>query len=309
MINEVDSIFQQPWWLDAVAPNQWEEIIVKREGAIAARMPYVIKKRYGLTAISMPPLTPTLGPWLRPSKAKSYKKISEQKEFMNELMAQLPKVDYFCQSFSPNINNWLPFYWAGFQQTTRYTYRIESLSDCEQIWADMSPTTRNSIRKAEKQVIIRNDLGIDKLFEIISLTFTRQKMKVPYGNDFVKKLDNACAAQNARKMFFAEDGRGRIHAIGYIVWDSNTSYLLLGGGDPELRNSQAYSLLVWNAIKFSSTVAKVFDFEGSIIEPIEHFCRSFGAIQTPYFVISKMFTRRMNIAYHGREIIRAIANI
>jgi hypothetical protein len=304
----VDSIFQQPWWLDAVAPNQWGAVVVNQGGAIVARMPYVIKKQYGLTAISMPPLTQTLGPWLRPSKAKSYKKISEQKELMNALIAQLPPVDYFCQCFSPNIKNWLPFYWAGYQQTSHYTYRIEDLSDYEKIWSDFSSNTRKNIKKAEKQVVIRNDLGIDKLLGIINLTFKRQNMKMPYSDDLIKRLDIACTEKNARKMFFAEDSLGRIHAVGYFVWDSNTTYLLLGGGDPELRNSQAYSLLVWEAIKFASTVSKVFDFEGSMVEPIEFFFRSFGATQTSYCLISKMCSRRMKIAYHGRELFRTAAN-
>jgi len=44
---------------------------------------------------------------------------------------------------------------------------------------------------------------------------------------------------------------------------------------------------VWHAIKHSATVTKSFDFEGSMIEPIERFFRAFGAIQTPYFAISK----------------------
>ena len=100
-IGETNSIFQQPWWLEVVAPGQWGEVVVKRGEEVAARMPYVIKKKYGLTALTMPPLTQTLGPWLRPSKAKYARRISEQKQLMNELIEQLPEVDYFCQNFSP----------------------------------------------------------------------------------------------------------------------------------------------------------------------------------------------------------------
>jgi phosphatidate phosphatase APP1 len=34
-------------------------------------------------------------------------------------------------------------------------------------------------------------------------------------------------------------------------------------------------------------MVEVFDFEGSMIEPIERFFRGFGAVQTPYFHVSR----------------------
>ena len=77
------------------------------------------------------------------------------------------------------------------------------------------------------------------------------------------------------------------HAGVYLVSDSRSVYYLLGGSDPELRNSGATSLLMWEAIRWASEQGKQFDFEGSIVEPIERFVRSFGARQTPFFKIEK----------------------
>ena len=77
----------------------------------------------------------------------------------------------------------------------------------------------------------------------------------------------------------------------YIVWDANSAYYLLGGSDPNFRSSGANSLLLWEAIKFASGVTKRFDFEGSMIEPIERYFRGFGATQKPYLSISKTTLR------------------
>ena len=33
-IQQVNSIFEQPWWLDAVAPGQWAEATVEKDGRI-----------------------------------------------------------------------------------------------------------------------------------------------------------------------------------------------------------------------------------------------------------------------------------
>jgi hypothetical protein len=88
-------------------------------------------------------------------------------------------------------------------------------------------------------------------------------------------------------MLFAQDAQGRLHAAAYIVWDEQAAYYLMGGADPELRTSGATSLLMWEAIKFASTVTQTFDFEGSMIESIERFFRAFGAKQKRYFRVSK----------------------
>jgi hypothetical protein len=49
----------------------------------------------------------------------------------------------------------------------------------------------------------------------------------------------------------------------------------------------ANTLLYWEPIRLASEVSRVFDFEGSMLKPVEHFFRGFGGTQTPYLQISK----------------------
>lgn len=102
-------------------------------------------------------------------------------------------------------------------------------------------------------------------------------------------------------MFFAEDAQGRIHAAAFLIWNPDRAYYLMGGGDPELRNSGAGSLVMWEAISFASTVSRQFDFEGSMIEPVERFFRAFGGEPVSFFSISKL-SRQMKFltgVYHA----------
>lgn len=304
-IPQTNSIFQQSWWLEAVAPGKWGEIIVFGDKKIRARMPYVIKKKFGLTAITMPPLTQTLGPWMQITSQRYERQLSEQKELMSELIARLPRHDYFSQCFSPLITNWQPFYWAGFQQTTKYTYRIPDLSNLDVIWSNFSTNVRNHIRKAQAKINIRNDLGIKKFFEINRMSFIRQNIEPPYGYDLLERLEKACEMHKAIRLFFAQDDQNNIHAVSCLVWDSETAYLIMNGQDPNHKGSGAQHLLIWEAIQYASTVSKVFDFEGSMIEPIEKYNRRFGSMQTPYFHITKM-GRRMKFVKYSMELMRAI---
>ena len=207
---------------------------------------------------------------------------------MSALLKQLPPHHIFSQNFHYSITNWLPFYWQGFSQTTRYTYVIPYLSNLDTIWSAFRGNIRREIRKAERNVDVCDDLSLDTFYGLNAMTFERQNTKIPYDFDLVKCIDAAAAERNSRRMFFARDREGRLHAAIYIIWDQNSSYYLMGGANPDLRNSGATSLLMWEAIKFSSTVTKQFDFEGSMIESVERHFRAFGAQQIPYFQVTRM---------------------
>jgi hypothetical protein len=286
------------WWLDVVAgENNWDvAIAMKGQNAVAA-MPYLLKRQMGFTYITMPPLTQTLGPWIRPGHAKYAKKLGQQKDLMIQLINQLPRFDYFLQSWEYSQTNWLPFYWNGFQQTTRYTYVIEDLSDLDKVWSGFAENIRREIRKSKNRfnLSVNDNPSIAEFIQLNKKVFARQNMKMPHNEELILNLDQACVERNARKMFIAVDEEGRPHAGVYIIWNQHSAYYLMGGGDPELRNSGATSLCMWEAIKFASTVTMKFDFEGSMIEPVERFFRAFGGKQKSYYSISKVPSRLLRI--------------
>lgn len=147
------SLFQEPWWLDAVAAGEWDEVVVKRGGRVAARLPFVRKEKLGGTWLLQPKLTPYLGPWLRASDAKLTNRLSEEKELMQELIDGLPQFDLFRQTFAPEVTYWLPFYWRGFSQTTRYTYRLSDLTDLAGLWGDSVRTSGEKFARRRRMLL------------------------------------------------------------------------------------------------------------------------------------------------------------
>lgn len=248
-----------------------------------------------MTQLKMPPLNQYLGPWLDPGEGKYVTQLANQHRILRELIDQLPAFDSFEQHFAPNITNWLPFHWAGFDATVRYTYRIEDLADLGAIWDGVRENVRRETRKAAKTLVVRDDLGIERFIDTYAKTFTRQALNVPFSPDFVARVDEACRHQRAGKPLFAVDAHDRVHAAVYYVWNADTCFYLMSGADPELRNSGATSFLVWEGIKLAQTVSASFDFEGSMLPSLERFMRSFGAWQTPYFRVVK-YSRRMKAA-------------
>lgn len=282
-------IFSKDWWLDAVAEDEWDVTLVEKGGAIVASLPYMVKKKYGLKVLSQPALTQHLGPWLRPTNVKYATRLDQEKELLQDLYSKLPKYDMYQQNWYLKNRNWLPLYWLGYQQTTRYTYRFEDLSDIDKIWNELQSSVRSHVKKAEERfgLSLKESPSIEEFIELNVQVFERQGMQLPYSKDLMRRIDNAASENNARKIFLAVDEKGVHHAALYLVWDDESSYCLMSGSVPELRKSGAISFCRWNAIKYSANVTKSFDFEGSMIEPVERFFRGFGAVQTPYFSISK----------------------
>jgi hypothetical protein len=297
-------IFSQPWWLEAVVPGSWGDVTIEQAGEIQARLPYYLRKHRGLTMLTMPPLTQTLGPWLRHSSEKYSNQLSREKELMTGLIEKLPPFDFFQQNFHHSIQNWLPFNWAGFEQTTRYSYRIENLSDMDEVWEGFRKNIRTDIRKAQKTLEIRADRGLNDFINLNKMTFERQGLALPYSHELLARLDHACCERGCRKILVAQDGQGRLHAGIYLVWDAQAAYYLMGGSDPELRNSGATSLLVWEAIQFAAGVTRSFDFEGSMIESVERFFRAFGALQKPYFQVTKVNSLALRVWQDAKSWLR-----
>jgi hypothetical protein len=278
-------LFRQPWWLDATAgAGGWGEVCVREGGRTVASLQYALRRRWGMTTLSMPPLTPVLGPCFGKLDGKVSQILAREKDLTESLHAQLPRHDYFAQNFSANVTNWLPWYWLGYSQTTRYTYTLDLTQDEATLWAACLPKVRSDVRKAATRfaIAVKTDLGLDAFIGVQNLTFSRKRVQSPLRRSLIERVDAACAERGCRRIFLAADGAGRVHAGVYLVWDSTRAYYLMGGGDPNLRNSGATSLALWEAIRFARTVAPVFDFEGSMMEPVERFIRGFGATQVPY---------------------------
>lgn len=300
-------IYSRDWWLDAVAPEAWDVVTVEKNEEIIAALPYVLVKKHGFKRIVMPPLTQKLGPWLKyPPGQKYSKKLDYEKKTFNELIEKLPKVDAFNQNFDYTIENWLPFYWQGFSQNTRYTYVIPDLSDVDKIYNELASDIRNQLRKAEKLVVCETTEDVDLLYDIEEKTFVRQNMSVPYSRVFLHRLVGAAKVHNAGKIYIAKDSDGRIHAGSFLIWDENSAYYLIGGADPDLRQSSAQVALMWRMIQDAAKVTKAFDFEGTMLPKVNKTFRNFATKQYPYFNISKIYNKRLKVLMHTKEILRIL---
>jgi len=278
-------IFCMDWWLDAIAGENWGVCLIERNGRVIASLPYVYRRAYGMRYFYQPPLTQCLGPWIRELDAKEATKLANEIECLEGLMSQLPEFASFAQNWHFSQTNWLPFYWNGFRQSVKYTYRLEATQTPDSVWQCMRPNIRREIRKARQRekLTIVCDRRFDDFWKLNKHVFERQGLRTPYPKALVEAVEGKASQHACRRMFFAVDNKGCLHAAAFIVWDAHTAYYLMGGVDPLHRTSGAMSLCLWEAIKYSLSIGRNFDFEGSMIRSVERFFRGFGAVQVPYY--------------------------
>ena len=299
-------IFQESWWLDAVAPGAWRDITVTSGGVVRARWPIYQERRGLFDVITLPPLTHRLGPWLDLGDAtKTARRYELEKDLTGALLEQLPPHDILQVNCHSGITNMLPFVWAGFEESARYTYVVDVTQSETALWDALRENIRRESRKARKQLQVETIDDVNECIRLIGKTYARQGNPNPFDSPAMRRLDAAAAERGRRGMLVARDERGQIHAAVYLVWDAKTTYYLAGGADPELRTSGAHSLLIWEALVRSRARSTEFDLTGSMVESIERFFRAFGGQQRIYFSLNKM-SRRARVAWHGKKMLQAL---
>ena len=280
-------LFQQHWWMDTVCHGkQWDVLLVERDGHVEGALPYLLSRKFGIRYVLQPQLTQFNGPWYNhPDKGDP---IAFEHRVGDELARQLEglHLNLFLQHFAPSVKNWLPFHWHGYHQTTRYTYRFDPLPT-----PDTLPrlADRGRTRGIDQ---VRNTYTLDRQvppaeFAAMHLDYWQRRAgKDLLSEDFILRVVQTALDRQQGLLYGLRDSNQRLMAARFVVFDSACAYALLSAMRPDtLRNAMTF--LVWELICSLYGRTRMFDFEGSMDPGIEHFYRSFGTTQTPFFEVSR----------------------
>jgi lipid II:glycine glycyltransferase (peptidoglycan interpeptide bridge formation enzyme) len=297
-------LFSQYWWMDAACIGKtWDVLLVEKSGEIIATMPYLINKKLGFKYILQPQLTQTNGVYIcYPIGQSENERLSFEKMVCSEIIAKLEKtgISFFLQNFHHKFTNWLPFFWKGFSQTTRYTYLIENIKDLNKVFKNFSPAKQRQIRKAQKVgITIDSHLSAEEFYDF-HCKVLKQKGENNLNSKEVELSIIKTALQHGNGVILtAKDLAGNLHSALFLVWDNNSAYYLIPATDVRFRSSGASTLIVYEAIRYVQEKCISFDFEGSMSENIENSYKQFGTKQIPYHQIKKSY----NFLFKMRDIL------
>lgn len=96
----------------------------------------------------------------------------------------------------------MPFYWNGFKQTIRYnTFIIEDITNLDVVYNNFKSSFRNKIKKASGIIKISFNKTLQEFYEVNSMTFNKQNLKILNTYEFLKKQDNVLKQEKRRKIF------------------------------------------------------------------------------------------------------------
>lgn len=286
LAQEHGSLFLQKEWTSLFGEDLIRVGLLDDNGEIQGGFQLYRERRFGLTIVRNAPYTPEAGPFLRIRAEHPVAVLEARREAVAAMASYLrrhkPALTYL--SLSRDIFDGLPLRWAGFRVVNDYTYVLDLSLPLEVLEARLTTTRRRNISKALRDGLVARRIDEPALMRRLvlgSMDHAGVDAKTPHLDRILQKyalLPNAYA-------FAAFRDPDPLASV-FVVHDSHTAYYLLGGTVREGGHHGAASLAMWEAIRHAREVGiSTFDFEGSVIPPIERYLRGFGGSLTPYLTI------------------------
>ena len=285
--------------LNGANEDSWNELVTRsKEGSVFAQSAYLealsvkpelisIKSNLEIVAGILLPKN-AIGLRTNPILAKNLGLIyspelsDKQRRSVAEIVAKECRVfSSFDYNFSVGFDDWLAFHWQGFRQTTRYTYRIAPTRQDD--WRmNLAGNTKNDTSHAERSGVFIHDVdNSSNLIDLVTGTFARQGAKSPLRKSKLSAFIDSLLRLKIATIKEAVDPHGNCMAALCLARDEKAEFLILSGfREGAIRGTT--SLLIAAAVDQCLDAGRIFDFEGSMIKPIEKFYRGFGGALTPY---------------------------
>jgi hypothetical protein len=255
-------IYAHSWYLDLVC-EQWGVLVYQNYEAV---MPLPWNSKLGLKYITQPFFCQQLG---------IYAKSKLEKTIISEFFTTIPS--YFVKvalatNVSLGTNQFLPL----------VNYQLALIEDYEIIFQGYRKDRRKSLRKAMEAGLKHRDFNnkpalISLYKEVFDFVDLPEK-----SYQTIDKLIDYCIENEIgfiRNVFYKDE----LLCAGFFINYKSRIYYMFGASNPEGKKKGATTYLIDSVIKEFSNSDFIFDFEGSNIDSIASFYRSFGSDKTEYY--------------------------
>ena len=280
--------------MDAVCEGkEWDVLLALDGDRPLAALPCLIRRRAGMRYVLQPQLTQFSGPvFFPPADLSPQRRTDFEHNACRLLTGQLDTMHlaYFCQRFAPSVTDWLPFHWAGYRQTTRYTYRIDDISDPQRVFDgfDRSKERQRRIRRIADLYSVDTTISSTDFARLHADYWHSRGQRDITPEALMRRVIDTATARGQGLTLGLRDADGTLKAAWFAVYDRSCAHALLSAKAPDAQSADISALLIWRMIEALSTRTAAFDFEGSMDQTTEYFYRSFGARQVPLLEVSRI---------------------
>lgn len=275
-------VFLQAWWLDAACGNDWDVLfLLDAQGAVKASLSFLLRRKYGFTAVLPPLLTPFQGLWVfsDPFTANDCAKMLSDK--------RLQKLGMYQQSFNYRYNQVLEGL-QGYRIAQRYTYRLDPIPSVEDI-IQAFPERKQRLLRSQTYQNLKVKTGLDAalFYNAYRQELAAKGSQIFYSFEYFNRLYQAAKEHQAGEIVSMVDANNQVYASLWLVWDADSAYTQVLYINPQFRNSGASIGVILEAIRLLKGKTRALDFAGSMIKSVAQRNQMFGAERVPYSQLSR----------------------
>ncbi len=284
-------VFAEPWWLDAAAGSRsaWTaNLLFDDTGDALAAWPLPFREtKHGRVGHGVP-YTPWLGPQLPDTDGALVTRLNSDVQLLEQLadgpLADWAHVEAACM---PELDYWVPLSWHGFEQTTRSTWRLPAGIASDDVLAGLRRSPRRNLKVATKEGLVVVPGTIEDLLAACEATYAIQSIDGIPAREALERVARAAIERDRGEILAVRTASGELASAGLCVWDDRLTYNLANGRIASANASNAPTALLFTSIERALARGTGFDFEGSMLRPVEHFFRSFGGTPHPVSVVRR----------------------
>ena len=251
-------------YLNVVSPN-WGGVVFESENSYEWVFPLPIRKKWGLKYLAQPLFTQQLGFYYKRKPS-----VDERRQVINLLRTKYWLID-IADNCSCETTEDLEL--VGID---RLTHLLELSKSYEEIRSGYNSNRKRALKSIPETLTLKSSDSILKLLEMFELSkgsevegFDEKAKKL------LIKLSTNEKIQNMFKVYYVENENLAI-AGGFFVEFNDKLIFLFGATSLTGKRLNAMTYLFDKIIKNFSSTNKILDFEGSLIDGVSQFYRSFG---------------------------------
>jgi len=260
----------------------WSAIIIS-DGDWMAVFPFERKQKY-FVHYSFPPMfTQYLGPVISPDHENITQELSEMIALRFKKMGRS-----LIANFSPDYSHQASWQNAGFKIAERMTYWLDLDRSFANVQKGFSENIRRNIKKGQRRFEVRsNEMPIEIAIDLFrNEVGSALAISSTQYNGYLKWI-TSLQTQKRATIYSSQLPDGSYAGFVIIIESGKHRIYSMGALLASERNSGLSPLLLSSAITDAiDEGASIFDFEGSMIEGIARFFKSFGSNKVRYNSVS-----------------------
>jgi hypothetical protein len=296
------NIFDTTLWLDTLSSVLNSDIRILgvfNKGDLIGGVAFNVIKRFGMNIAKVPPMSAF-------NSCHYITKDTQHKDrlgrFIQEIeiaIAEKLQTDYSYVFLAnhPEVRDIRGFIWKDWRQLILYSYRVP-LSNID--LPLISASKRRQVKKAQKKLIAIEEVkDVAHVYDVIKDTYFRQGIECPLTlnelSGIYERMGDNMIISAARE----QDNGDYKAVIVYVVdYRRKCVYNLLNGYEPEIPDSGANTLLIWEGIRFFKDKGfEYFNLGESGRSSKANFKGEFYTDLVPYYQVSKS-NFLFSIAWH-----------